>query len=753
MAPEGSHNWKFFKSGNLVQVCLESGKDLINLENLDPKLWSAMMCPQTNMEFDAKTLEYLDTDGNKRIKIPEIIAAVKWVCSILKDANALLKPQDKLPLSEINDSVAEGKQLLKSAKQILRNLGKAEETSISLADLADTKKIFAATAFNGDGVIASEPEFEAGVAKYISDALSCVGSVEDRSGKPGINFDLLDKFLAECKGYSEWHQGSKSGEIMFAGDASAAIYGLYAELKVKIEDYFTRCKLVSFDKRYEQAGQTLEAEYAALLKKSLSGSAAELKDMPLALATESAVLPMYEHTNPAWSDALVRFAEKVSAPIVGEGKTLSEEQWNTIKAKIAPYEAWITAKKGESVEKLGIARVEEILKCGLDKEVKSLIDRDKALEPQFKVISTVDKLVRYYKYIYLLLNNFASFSDFYNPEKKAIFQAGTLYMDGRSCELCVKVDDIGAHSGLAASSNIFLAYCKCIKKGTNESINIVAGFTDGESDDLIVGRNGIFVDRNGTYWDAVINKVVDHPISIRQAFWAPYRRMGKMINEQIEKFASSKDKDVTASISASVDNVSKTAQAPAAGAPAPAQPVSAFDVGKFAGVFAAIGLALAALGSAVASIVSAFLSLLWWQMPLAVLGVLLVISGPSMLLTAMRLRKRSLGGILNANGWAINTKASISIKMGKGMTSVAALPENSITTYTHPYGESKKFRKTIFVIIIIAIALMFFACKNNSCPLASCIKSAICGEITCGEKTKAETTTTETTGGKTATNK
>lgn len=726
MATEKSHNWKFFKSGNLVQVCLESGKDLINLDKLDPKLWSAMMCPLTNMEFDAKTLEYLDTDGDKRIKIPEIIVAVKWACSILKDPNSLLKPQENLPLSEIDDSVAEGKQLLESAKQILKNLGKGEETSISMADLADTKKIFAATAFNGDGVISAESWLEEAVGKYIFDATSCVGTVQDRSGKPGINLELLDNFLAECKNYFEWYQSSKSDDIMFAGDASSSLYGFYSEVKVKIEDYFTRCKLVSFDKRYEQVGQILEAEYVAILKKSLSGNATELKDMPLALASDKAVLPMYEHTNPAWAGALVKFAENVSAQIVGEGKTLSESQWNTIKAKIAPYEAWVNSKKGASVEKLGIARVEEILKCGLDKEVKSLIERDKSLEPQFKVISTVDKLVRYYKYLYLLLNNFVAFSDFYCPEKKAIFQAGTLYMDGRSCELCVKVDDIAGHSSMAASSNIFLAYCKCIKKGTNETINIVAGFTDGESEDLIVGRNGIFVDRAGTYWDAVINKVIDHPISIRQAFWSPYRRLGKMINEQIEKFASSKDKDITASISASVDNASKTAQT--AGTAATAQPVSAFDVGKFAGIFAAIGLALAALGSAVASIVSAFLSLLWWQMPLAVLGVLLVISGPSMLLTAMRLRKRSLGGILNANGWAINTKAGISITMGKTMTSIATLPKNSETTYSHPYGESKKLWKTLLVILVIAIAWMLFFCKSTSCPISSYIKTNICGE-------------------------
>ena len=52
-----------------------------------------------------------------------------------------------------------------------------------------------------------------------------------------------------------------------------------------------------------------------------------------------------------------------------------------------------------------------------------------------------------------------------------------------------------------------------------------------------MGRNGIFYDRKGVDWDATIIKIVEHPISVRQAFWMPYKRVGKLIGEQIEKFA------------------------------------------------------------------------------------------------------------------------------------------------------------------------------------------------------------------------
>src|SRR5690606_12806688 len=127
--------------------------------------------------------------------------------------------------------------------------------------------------------------------------------------------------------------------------------------------------------------------------------------------------------------------------------------------------------------------------------------------------------------------------------------------------------------------------------------------------------NGIFYDRKGRDWDATIVRIVDNPISVRQAFWAPYKKFFRFVEEQIAAFATSKEKavDEMASSAASGAVAKTTAGAPAAPAP--------FDIAKFAGVFAAIGLALGTLGGAVASLLAAFLQLAWWQMPLAITGL------------------------------------------------------------------------------------------------------------------------------------
>src|SRR5215467_13388777 len=104
-----NHTWKFFRAGGFDQVKLESGADIVNLDQLDYKLWVALACPTQSLEFDSRTLELIDTDHDGRIRAPELIAAVKWATGLLKNPNDLLKGAPMLPLAAINDAVPEGK--------------------------------------------------------------------------------------------------------------------------------------------------------------------------------------------------------------------------------------------------------------------------------------------------------------------------------------------------------------------------------------------------------------------------------------------------------------------------------------------------------------------------------------------------------------------------------------------------------------------------------------------------------------------
>ncbi len=39
------HAWRFFRAGGFDQVQLETGADLMHLDQLDLKLWVALACP------------------------------------------------------------------------------------------------------------------------------------------------------------------------------------------------------------------------------------------------------------------------------------------------------------------------------------------------------------------------------------------------------------------------------------------------------------------------------------------------------------------------------------------------------------------------------------------------------------------------------------------------------------------------------------------------------------------------------------
>jgi len=317
--------------------------------------------------------------------------------------------------------------------------------------------------------------------------------------------------------------------------------------------------------------------------------------------------------------------------------------------------------------------------------------------------------VHYVRDLARLANNFVSFTDFYTRRDKASFQAGTLYMDGRSADLCVKVLDAGKHATLATMSGVYLAYCDCARPG--EKMTVAAAFTAGDSDQLMVGRNGIFYDRQGRDWDATITKIVEHPISIRQAFWSPYKRVVRLIGEQVQKFAAAKAKASDDMAGAAVIKAGDKAHAitPAtAAAPAPAAPPAPFDVAKFAGIFAAVGLAVGAIGTALASVLTGFMGLKPWQMPLAIIGLMLIISGPAVALAFFKLRNRNLGPILDANGWAVNTRARINIPFGTALTQLAALPAGAERALVDPYAEkSSPLPKIIMVLAVVAGAAAY----------------------------------------------
>ncbi len=553
------HTWTYANIGGNTRVVIKNGKDIQHLADLDEKLWTVLACPVAGLEIPEESLKCMDTDGDTKIHVADVVATSEWLCKVLHDPQVLFDGKPSLKLTEIVD----------------------------------------------EGLLA------------VANALAVDGVV------------TLDAVKAAIAGTTITAQAIP--EAPYAGDVMAA----YKACQEAYAQYFQTAKLQS-----------------------------------LGLATQPA-----------------------DAAVPG----LTEEQFVEMGKKIAEYEAGKAAAEAANAAALAAAQA------------------------QYKPLEKLLLLCRDYV---TLLHNFVSFQDFYAKRGKAllgrgaadespwaIFQAGTLVIDQRACNLCLKVSDMGKHNTQAADSGMFLIYCNCKHHATGQTMQIVAAMTVGDIRNLKVGKNALFYDRQGRDWEAEVVKIVDNPISIGQAFWSPYRKLGDWVSGLITKSAAEKEKKSFADLTA------KLQTPPAAGQAAPAAQPAPFDIAKFAGIFAAIGMAVGYIGAFFTSLatgVKDIATYAWWALPVAILSLFLVISGPSMVLAWMKLRKRNLAPLLNANGWAINADAIVNVLFGNTLTEQAQYP---IVKLKDPHAKVKKLTKggkwaiavaAILLGIAIAIATLYF---------------------------------------------
>jgi hypothetical protein len=698
-----SHTWKFFRAGGFDQVQIDNGRDLLALKELDQKLWVALSCPTRGIEFDTRTLDLIDHDNDAHVHANEVLAAIGWAGGLLKNSDLLVQGSNSVALADIDDSSEEGQQVLVSAQYILKSLGKPDATQISLTDMADIEKFVAGLEFNGDGVVPPDHIADEAVRATVEDIIKCRGSIADVSGKAGVNQEISDAFFGEVAAHSDWKaKGDGDADIQFLGEKTQAAADIFHAVKEKISDYFTRCQMAAYDGRSAVPLSRSTEDYQGIAAQTLSAQSTDIANFPLATIEADKSLPLVSGINPAWKKQIETLRELAIVPLFGKKESLLVSEWTALCAKFTAFEAWQAIKPATSAEQLGPARLGEIFSGKHKEAIDKLISLDKAVEAEVKAIRSVEKLLRYTRDLYNLANNFVSFRSFYTGRDKAIFQVGTLYLDGRSCDLCVRVEDIGKHAEFANMSGLYLTYCDCVRNGGTDKMSIAAAFTAGDSDFLMVGRNGIFYDRKGQDWDATIVRILDHPISIRQAFWSPYKKLSRFINDQLQKLAASK----AAAADEKLIKAAASAHTPVEAGMPPPPPKPPFDVGKFAGIFAAIGLALGAIGGILASLVSGILGLQFWQIPLAIIGLMLMISGPAMVVAWFKLKKRNLGPILDANGWAINARARINISFGTSLTKLAYLPQGSHRSLADPFADKKPVWPFYVLIAGIIIALI-----------------------------------------------
>ena len=629
---KGNYKWQYCSLGGTKRVCITRGEDIAHLAELDQKLWTVLSCPVKGLELDERTLDLIDYDRDGKIRAEEVITAANWLCSVVKDKNAILLGHDYIDLADFNTDNEEGVQMRDCASELLKIMG-LEKTTISL------------------------PELNEFLANY------------DENSQKELESNL------ENLSVSKNPYGAKSDDAVSAVDA----------IRDKVTDYFLRCKFIQFHDDCAVALDVSAEKVAEISEKNFATNIDEISKYPLSKPRADALLPINEGINPAWQSQFAKVKELVLDVDYPGKETITEAEWNAVVAKIDEY---IAAK---------------------DEETKAINEgHDEKLENEHDVIKPLERLLHLYRDFYTLLRNYVAMVDFYNKDIPAVFQAGQLYIDSRRLDLCLKVGpDVAKHIDNSELSDMFLIYCKCVSRVKNETMNIVAVLTSGDINNIRVGKNAVFYDNQGQDWDAVVTHIKENPISVREAFWSPYRKFGRWCKEKFTKSAEEKEAAAFENLTAKADATTSAVAAPGA---APAAVKKPFDIAKFAGIFAAIGMAIGFLLNALTGILGAVFHS-WLSAIIFIVIVMLCISGPSMVLAWIKLRGRNLGPVLNANGWAINSKIIVNSRFGRTLTQRAKYP--AVVMSKDPYAPMPKWLIWLIFILIVLVIVFLVLYFNN----------------------------------------
>ena len=697
----GQHRWKFFCAGGLDQVMFRHGQDIARLSELDQKLWVILSCPTRGVMFDPRTLDLIDYDKDGRIRAPELLAAVNWTVARLRNTDDLMRGAPALPLASINDDTPDGAKILAAARRMLANVGKPHADAITLEDIASRVDVLKQMPLNGDGVVPAASADDPETRQAITEIVEYMGGEKDRDGSLGVTLHRTTSFFEACAAYAAWWDKADSNPaILPLGSHTGAAATNWQAVHTKIDDYFARCRLGKFNAQAVAPLSSGEADFTAIAHQDLSLASPEISRLPLAVIGPDRPLSLDEGLNPFWAIAIAKFRNAVAEPLLQRHvDALCETDWNTICAMLQPHEAWQALKAGAVVEPLGLTRVRALLASDVRAKVEALIRQDSEQDCENALTEAVEKLILLHRDLLRLLNNFVSFADFYDPKQEEIFRVGRLYMAGRFCDLCMHVDDIERHAMMAAASKLFLAYCELTYPPTGEKRNICAAFTAGFAETLWIGRHGIFYDREDRCWEAVIVKVIEGPIGLKEAFWAPWKKLSMMINEQIRKLLAARHEAAMAAAARSGEQA--VAGAVGLPPPPPPPPPPKMDGAAMASSVAAVGIAVGLLGSAVGGLLGTVSKLPLWKSLFGVVLVILAVSGPSVILAYFKLRNRDLAPVLNACRWAVNRRIRMTMLLGRVFTQEAHLPEGAERQLTDPYADKNQTRNTLLVILVV----------------------------------------------------
>lgn len=646
------------------QVEITTKKEVLSLLDYDEARWTATSVLIDAIKFDKSFIHYLDLDNNGQVQCYEIKKTIKWLNDYLLEWSGVLSGSDSINLKSISEHDDIGKNIKKSATNILIKLGKEEEQTVSLKQINEIKKVIENNPVSAAGIVLPEAGEKDEMKELIQKIISAVGGHTHPSGKIGINSDEFKEFNKEVDDYLGWvnktvltEKQEKSDLLPFENDTKK-MYEIFQSIKGKIEQFFSQSRLVAIDPRYLQVTEKSFKEGETQIDMNdIAAVTTFLEKAPLAKPSIDCKLLFANCINELYKNKLQSFIENVVHKIFNSKKTgLNEADWRKIKNIFAKYEAWKNDKKGARVEPLGLEYLQTYQEGSLKKELTELIDKKKTTALDLEEIQLIEKLLLFQKYLLYFINNYVTFPYLYEEDKRAIFELGTLIVDGRKLTLCLKVDDIAKHKERSAISRMYIVYAQIVTNVEEEKFIVSTPVTAGSRENLYIGKPGIFQSIDGKEYRAQIVDILDNPISLVEAVVRPFKRLADTIKSKIDAGSSSSE-DKFSSMTVA-DSTTATTQ--------PAE-TSGMQVGT---LLTSGSIAIAALGSSLAFITSTLARMGFLTILLTLMGTLLAVILPSVISAYIKLRNRDLSPILEASGWAINRTMTLTFNQTRFFTQI-----------------------------------------------------------------------------------
>ena len=681
----------FKRYGRSYHLSIKSAGDLENVLKLDEALWMATSAPIASMICDLTFLRLVDSDGDGRITCVDVREAIRWLLGHLCDRSGIEQRSTTLKLDHVPPASGDGQRIRDTSARMLSRLRTPGAGEISLEQVRGIKAQVESTPISEAGVVIPAATGDAEVRQFISDVIATTGGTPHPSGAMGVNQALIDRFLMEARAHLLWLGRGEippdrpATDVMPLGAATPAAFALLSSLRGKVEQYFAQCEAVALDERLAQQIGPRDAELQALDFADPAVIRAVLEKAPLARPRADRALAFEDRLNPRYADALRRLRTDVVEPVLGRlVPAMSRGDWLHLLRAFAPHDAWLQAKPQTPVTQLPPGQLKAYIDGPYAAAVASLIAESTKTAFALDNIRLVEKLILYQAYLLLLCNNFVSFPDLYDPKRRAMFEAGTLIMDGRRFNLAVRVDNRAQHCEVAKSSNMYVLYVEITPKQGGQRYEVAVPATTGGRGNLVVGKRGIFQDIEDRECDARTVQIIESPISMLEALISPFQRLGRAMTSRIESLTSEAEKKLETAGAATVTTISTKAPvlaAPAPAAPTPALPAAArtAPLQKQSAMNAFMGgsIAVAALGSAFAFITSQLASLKWYSIVGGIGGALLAVTVPTVLVAFIKLRRRDLSAILEGSGWAINARMRLTRAQRRAFTRRPRRPKGS----------------------------------------------------------------------------